>query len=44
MARLWTRTAEILEKLKLPAARVQHVCGSDNPGLVAEVLKELLEK
>jgi len=23
---------------------VQHVCQSDNPALVAEVLKELLEK
>jgi hypothetical protein len=43
-ARLWKRTAEILEKLKVPADRVQHVCTSDNPALVAEVLKELLEK
>ncbi len=42
--RLWKRTAEILEKLKIPNARVQHVCQSDNPALVAEVLKELLEK
>jgi hypothetical protein len=43
-ARLWKRTAEILEKLKIPNVRVQHVCQSDNPALVAEVLKELLEK
>ncbi len=42
--RLWKRTAEILEKLKIPNDRVQHVCQSDNPALVAEVLKELLEK
>jgi hypothetical protein len=42
--RLWKRTAEILEKLKVPTARVQHVCQSDNPALVAEVLKELLDK
>jgi hypothetical protein len=41
--RLWKRTAEILEKLKIPGSRVQHVCQSDNPALVAEVLKELLE-
>jgi hypothetical protein len=41
---LWKRTAEILEKLKIPNARVQHVCQSDNPTLLAEVLKELLEK
>ncbi len=42
--RLWKRTVEILEKLKVPNDRIQHVCQSDNPALVAEVLKELLEK
>jgi len=42
--RLWKRTAEILEKLKVPKDRVQHVCQSDNPALVAEVLKEILGK
>src|SRR5208282_943747 len=42
--RLWKRTVEILEKLKVPNARVQHVCQSDNPALLAELLKELLEK
>jgi len=42
--RLWKRTAEILAKLGIPHARVQHLCQSDNPALVAEVLKELLEK
>ncbi len=42
--RLWKRTTEILEKLKIPSARVQHVCQSDNPALLAEVLKELLDK
>jgi hypothetical protein len=41
---LWKRTAEILEKLKIPAARVQHVCQSDDLELLAIVLKELLEK
>jgi len=43
-ARLWKRTVEILGKLKVPSARVQHVCQSDNPALVAELLKELLDK
>ncbi|MEI8376486.1 MAG: hypothetical protein WCJ35_27025 [Planctomycetota bacterium] len=42
--RLWKRTMEILEKLKVPNTRVQYVCQSDNPTLVAELLKELLEK
>jgi hypothetical protein len=41
---LWKRTAEILEKLKIPDARVQRVCQSDDPAIVAELLKELLEK
>ncbi len=42
--RLWKRTMEILEKLEIPNARVQHLCQSDNPALVAELLKELLAK
>ena len=42
--RLWKRTAEILAKLKVPNDRVQHVCQSDNSALVAEVLRELLDK
>ncbi len=42
--RLGKRTMELLEKLKIPHDRIQHVCQSDNPALVAEVLKELLEK
>jgi hypothetical protein len=41
---LWKRTAEILEKLKVPSTRVQHVCQSDNVTLVADLLKELLAK
>ena len=43
-ARLWKRVATTLEKLKLPKDRVQHLVASDNPALVANVLKELLEK
>ena len=42
--RLWKRLAEILEKLKVPGSQIQHVCQSDNPALVAELLKQLLEK
>jgi hypothetical protein len=43
-ARLWKRVAEILEKLKVPNNQIQHLVRSDNPTLVANVLKELLEK
>jgi hypothetical protein len=40
--RLWKRLADTLEKLKIPASRIQHLTQSDNPALVAELLKELL--
>jgi hypothetical protein len=43
-ATLWKRTAEILEKLKVPEARVQHVCQSEDIEVLAKLLKELLEK
>ena len=43
-ARLWKRVALTLEKLKLPPEQVRHVLASDNPALLAKLLKELLEK
>lgn len=43
-SRLWKRVAEILEKLKIPKDQIQHIVRSDNPTLVANVLKKLLEK
>ena len=43
-ARLWKRVAEMLEKLKVPKDQIQHLVRSDNPTLVANVLKELLEE
>jgi hypothetical protein len=43
-ARLWKRVADTLAKLKVPQDRVEHVVGSDNPTLVADLLKELLAK
>ena len=42
--RIWKRVAEILEKLKVPKSEVEHLVRSDNPQLVANVLKKLLEK
>jgi len=41
--RIWNRVAEILEKLKIPPAQIQHLVRSDNPTLVANLLKKLLE-
>jgi hypothetical protein len=43
-ARLWKRVAEILCKLKVPKDQVQHLVRSDNPTLVASLLKRLLER
>ena len=42
--RIWKRVAEILEKLKIPKSEIEHLVRSDNPTLVANVLKKLLEK
>ena len=42
--KLWKRVAEILEKLKIPKEQILHLVRSDNPTLVANVLKKLLEK
>lgn len=42
--RVWKRVAEILEKLKVPKAQIQHLVCSDNPTLVANLLKKLLEE
>ena len=43
-ARLWKRVAEILEKMKIPKDQIQHLVRSDNPTLVANLLKKLLEE
>jgi hypothetical protein len=42
--RIWKRVGEILEKLKVPANQIQHLVRSDNPTLVANLLKKLLEE
>ncbi len=43
-ARLWKRIAGALEKLQVPAARVEHIVQSDNPALLADLLKTLIER
>ena len=43
-AKVWARVAEILEKLQVPKSQIQHLVRSDNPTLVANTLKKLLEK
>jgi len=43
-ARLWKRVTTTLEKLQIPATRIEHLVGSDNPALLANLLKELLDR
>ena len=40
----WERVQVSLEKLKVPASRIEHIVESDNPSLVAKLLEELLAK
>jgi hypothetical protein len=42
--RLWKRAGDTLRKIKIPDGQIQHVVQSDNPALLAELLKQLLEK
>jgi len=42
--RLWKRVTTTLQKLKVPHDRIQHVVQSDNPTLLANLLKELLDR
>ena len=41
--RLWERVATTLEKLKVPRKQVRHIVQSDNPTLLANLLKQLLD-
>jgi len=40
----WKLIVAVLEKLKIPATRIEHLKQSDNPALVAKLLEELLAK
>ena len=41
-ARVWKRVVGALEKLKVPASRIDHIVQSDNPALVANLLNEFM--
>lgn len=43
-AGLWKRIAAALKNLKIPEAQIEHLVKSDNPALLANLVKELLEK
>ncbi|MGC4006105.1 MAG: hypothetical protein QM811_24495 [Pirellulales bacterium] len=40
----WTTIVGILTKMKIPAARIEHLRKSDNPALLAKLVEELLAK
>ena len=40
----WKNIASALEKLKVPAERIEHLVKQDNPSLVARLVEELLAK
>jgi len=40
-ARLWDRAARAMKNLGIPADRVEHIVRSDNPPLVANLVKEI---
>ena len=42
--RLWKRATTTLEKLKIPHDQIQRIVQSDNPTLLADLLKKLLDK
>jgi hypothetical protein len=43
-ARRWKLIVAVLEKLKIPASRIEHLQKTDNPALLAKLLEELLAK
>ncbi|HEX3999882.1 MAG TPA: hypothetical protein VHX65_15130 [Pirellulales bacterium] len=42
--RRWKLIVAVLEKLKIPASRIEHLRKADNPALLAKLLEELLAK
>jgi hypothetical protein len=42
--RRWKQIKDTLTRLKVPAARIEHIVSQDNPALLAKLLEELLAK
>lgn len=40
-AKLWEQVTGMMERLGVPASRIQHVVQSDNAALLAEVVKDI---
>ncbi len=41
-ARIWQRATTAMEKLKVPASRIEHLLKKDDPALLAKLIEELL--
>lgn len=41
LAKLWEQTQGILERMRVPKSRIDHVMKSQNPALIAEIVKEV---
>jgi hypothetical protein len=41
---LWQRVVVAMEKLEVPKPRIEKLVAADNPSLVANLVKELLDK
>ncbi len=42
--RLWRRAASAMEKLQVPASRIEHLVQTDNPAFLAKLVQELWKK
>jgi hypothetical protein len=42
--RLWKRVAETLKKLEIPKSQIDHLVATDNPTMLADLMKQLLEE
>lgn len=43
-ARHWKNLTVVLEKLKIPATRIEHLRDKDDPALLAKLVEELMAK
>jgi hypothetical protein len=42
--RIWASVVSAMQKLEIPQSRIDHLVKQDNPGLLAEVVKDLHAK
>jgi hypothetical protein len=40
-AKLWEQAQELMERMKVPKSRIEHVINSGDPTVLAEVVKDL---